>query len=283
MADIKLIVTLEELSAEGCEEIKSRRGRRGYVIGDEVIAVECTKCGEVMRRASFSNHRKKFLGVDSHCKECQRRYHADNRERDNEQRRIRYKVNLERELEQRRIYYEGNRERFVEWKRDHRQENSGMNAVIVQRRRARLAALPDDLTYDEHDAILDHFGNACALTGDTKDIHLDHVIPISWGHGGTTFGNLITLRGDLNTSKGNRHLFEWFYANKERFDLDQRRFDELVTYLADINETTPDRYRDYVDYTDEYRREVCEETGELADAQGSYATNEKEVRQSCAN
>ncbi|MEW4281722.1 HNH endonuclease [Priestia megaterium] len=113
------------------------------------------------------------------------------------------------------------------------------------RRNARERSLPNDLSNEQQDAIMTHFNNACALTGETIDLHLDHVIPLAAGHGGTTYGNMIPLRGDLNCSKNDSNLFEWFKSNRRRFELSQERFDALVQYLADVNEMTVEEYTKY--------------------------------------
>ena len=113
------------------------------------------------------------------------------------------------------------------------------------RRNARERCLPNDLTNEQQNEIIAHFNNACALTGETTDLHLDHVIPLAAGYGGTTYGNMIPLRGDLNCSKNDSNLFEWFESNRQRFKLSQERFDALVKYLADVNEMTVEEYKAY--------------------------------------
>lgn len=92
--------------------------------------------------------------------------------------------------------------------------------------------------------MISHFGG-CALTGDSN-YHLDHVIPLSSGCGGTTRGNVIPLRPDLNLSKSDSNLFVWFQSVQERFSLEERKFDQLVAYLAEANVMGISEYRDYV-------------------------------------
>ena len=320
------IVTRDELLAMGCEEVVSQRGRRAFVIGEEVIAIDCTECNSLKVRSNFGRHNSKFLGVNSSCKECirernrkwrqdnpekatessrksARKYYEDNREKELERarkwaeanpeyRRKYYEDNREKELESARKwrqdnpekatesnrksarkyrqenpeywrkYYEDNREKVLEYQRKHYEANPEMYLLKDQRRRARKLALPYDLTAEQQADINATFGNACALTGEPIDLHLDHVIPISVGHGGTTYGNMIPLSATLNTSKNASHLFEWFEANRERFNLSQRKFDELIEYLAQVNEMTTQEYRAYVDWCFDNPRDV----GELQDA-----------------
>lgn len=95
------------------------------------------------------------------------------------------------------------------------------------------------------------------LTGESV-YHLDHVIPLTAGHGGTTYENIVPLRADLNISKHNACIFKWFADNRERFDLSQRKFDELIEYLADINEVTTKEYEEFVYWCHDNPRTVEE-------------------------
>jgi hypothetical protein len=142
-------------------------------------------------------------------------------------------------------YGDAYKERALELAKIWQRNNPDKVTVIQQRRRARKKSLPDDFTEKQMEETLEYFGG-CALTGDAVDIHWDHAIPLASGYGGTTFGNMIPLRGDLNNSKNDANIFEWFSVNKERFNLSQDRFDELVRWLADVNEMSVEVYRKYV-------------------------------------
>lgn len=133
----------------------------------------------------------------------------------------------------------------------------------VARRRNLLAQLPKSITPEQLTEINARFHNSCALSEVQTDIHADHAIPVSIGHGGTEYGNMIPLNGRLNSSKHNAHLYEWFDANHERLGLSQTKFDTLITHLADVNEMTPTEYRKYTDWCFDNPREICEETGGL--------------------
>lgn len=118
--------------------------------------------------------------------------------------------------------------------------------VWQMNRRAMKALLPDTLTVNQIEAAMSFFNGGCALTNQADDLHLDHVIPLSIGRGGTTFENIIPLSGTLNISKHDGNLFEWFKSNRQRFNLSQKKFDKLIDYLANLNDMTIDEYRDYV-------------------------------------
>jgi len=116
----------------------------------------------------------------------------------------------------------------------------------VQRRRALKKKLPN-LSYD--------LGNFCLITGSGKIAH-EHFIPLGIGHGGTYQGNMIPFDFDLNNKKLDNHPFTWFEANRQRFNLDQSRFDAVVADLAAQNGLTPDEYRQYVDWCFDNKRSL---------------------------
>ena len=92
---------------------------------------------------------------------------------------------------------------------------------------------------------MEYFDRRCALTGET-DITEEHAIPLSIGHGGTIHGNMWPLCKRLNSSKYNKNIFEWFEANRQRFELSQAKFDRLIEWLAAANDMTVEEYRDFV-------------------------------------
>lgn len=150
------------------------------------------------------------------------------------------------------------RENNPNYLRDHRENNRRMYQLYVQRRRARRALLPNTLTESQQAEVFAHFNGGCALTGTSEDIHFDHVIPLATGYGGTIYENMIPLRGDLNTSKSTRCIFDWFYEEKERFELSQRNFDNLIEYLAGINDMTVEEYEEYVRWCHDNPRSIDE-------------------------
>ena len=124
-------------------------------------------------------------------------------------------------------------------------------------KRAKDQGLVGGVTKRQLADVLGRFGGGCALTN-SKDFQFDHVIPIDVGRCGSVAENLIPLNASLNSSKHANNIFEWFDDNRERFDLSQRKFDELIEYLADINEMTVEEYRDYVYWCHDNPRTVDE-------------------------
>lgn len=114
------------------------------------------------------------------------------------------------------------------------------------RRKARMDALINDFTSDDRAELIERFGGKCALTGKEVELHVDHVIPIAVGHGGTTKANMLPIWQRINSSKSDRNIFEWYAENGDRFDVCPERFEAAIAYLADLNGMTVEEYRDYV-------------------------------------
>ena len=240
----------EKLLAMGCIEKKNHKGTIYYAdINDEIIAKICSKCDEVKVLGEYSRHKRKTGGRDSVCKDCSGKNYNHWRQ-SNLHERLEYekryrKENKEKHKEYSRVHYASNKSIYAEHNRKWKSENKDRVLLLEQRRRARKQSLPNDLTLEQQNAIMTQFNNACALTGETSNLHIDHVIPLATGHGGTTYGNMIPLRGDLNSSKHDSNLFEWFESNRQRFNLSQAKFNALVKYLADVNEMTVKEYKAY--------------------------------------
>jgi hypothetical protein len=227
----------------------TRYGTVSYV--DEagsLVAKTCRKCKGLKERHQYWENGDRSHGVQTKCKDCMR-----------EERATKYREYI---LNYAKGYY---REHIEDIKKKSRKyvtkwqkANPEKVRLAGHRRQARKRALPDTLTVEQTSVILERFGG-CVFTG-SEDFQLDHVIPLAVGHGGTTKENMVPLRSDLNMSKSNRNIFEWFASNKERFNLDQTKFDELIEYLANLNEMTVEEYRDYVYWCHENPRELTEDT-----------------------
>jgi hypothetical protein len=198
--------------------IHGKRGSKGvayYESSDgNILAKSCTKCGEVKKLDYFAILKLGLGGRVSICKEC--------RVKD----------------------YELNRQHEIERVLKHQRDNPDKNKLRQHRRRARKKTLPNDFAEEQMTVTHNYFGG-CALTG-SSEIDWDHVVPLASGHGGTTYGNMIPLRSDLNKSKNDANIFEWFSANKERYHLSQERFDALVLWLAKANGMTTEKYQEHV-------------------------------------
>lgn len=269
-----------ELLAQGYVEslsnhpIKSRKVEILISKPGDIVAKVCGGCGSWCMLSDFPKSKTGLGGRDSKCKLCRsknvKRWYEENKELCKERTKTWCEVHKERSTDYKRKWHQENKEVRNEKSRKYREENpekvSAMKrkwyfenrdktALSRQRRRARLKSLPYTFNEGEMENTLEYFKDGCVLTC-SSDIHWDHVIPLASGHGGTIQENMIPLRADLNESKGDRNIFEWFEANRQRFNLSQERFDRLIEWLANKNEMTTQEYRKYVDWCHDNPRDV---------------------------
>jgi hypothetical protein len=224
---------LKERSIPKWRGLVGKMNQKGVIyyessLGD-INAKMCTTCGEIKGIDGFALLKIGLGGRVSNCKEC--------RVKD----------------------YDLNREHEIARVLKHQRDNPDKNILRQHRRRARKLYLKNDFTNEQMSKTYNYFGG-CALTG-SSEIDWDHVIPLATGFGGTTYGNMLPLRCDLNKSKSDANIFEWFERNKERFNLSQSKFDRLIEWLAEVNGMTTDEYSNFVNGCFENKRNT--DAGEL--------------------
>jgi hypothetical protein len=237
-----------EIQKSYWEEAKRKLGglkpylKVNYGMRNGEFGKECTECKEWKTLNEYYDFSKKGKGVGgkrSKCIQCVKNrgkvtnkiWHEKNKE---------YKNSKCREWSAKNKGWETERSR--NWAR----ANPDKVSIFYQKRQARKKYLPNTLTDEEYSRALEYFGNACALTGRTSNLEMEHAVPMSIGHGGTTFGNCYPMSKGINQSKWKNNIFEWFEANRQRFELSQERFDKLIEWLASANAMTVEEYRDYV-------------------------------------
>lgn len=201
----------------------------------DYLKMNCSICGEEKEITEFYSITKGsgYFGMRRECRNCslQRVRNWANKNRD----RI-----VESVRRNRKRYRELYPEKFKRYTTEHQ-----------AKRRALDIHLGYDFSVKENEKI---FGTTCVLTGDT-DIAYDHFVPLNWGHVGSYNRNMYPLNQRLNSSKWAHNPFDWFEDNHERFGLIRRKFDELVTILAELNGLTTDEYRDFVYWCEANKRE----------------------------
>lgn len=207
----------------------------------EIARKKCRECLETKEMNDFYPANKGNLGGrKAVCIKCEnatfRDYYYKNADYLNEQRIKRRENDPERDLETQRRYFARNRERINKRRTMY---PSNIN------RAAREFGLPAEFTVEDKELLLEIFGG-CALTGEKDNLHYDHVIPLTTRVGGTVSWNIMPLKAGLNISKGSKNVFEWFEANKERFELSDERFERAIKYLANEKGVTPEEYRKFV-------------------------------------
>ena len=234
------------------KKIPGTRKNLKYIetVNGNVLSRECSICREMKSITSFNKRTGGFAGHKTYCKTCAsesfKRWREDNIEKEKERRRDYYIENREIEIRNAKIYVEMNRDKVAETKRRWKVNNRELHALSEQRRRTRKSKLPCNFTAKDLESLLRKFDNSCALTGRKDNLQIDHIIPLATGHGGTIYGNMAPLTGVLNSSKNDANIFEWFEANRRRFELSQDKFDRLIDFLAEANDMTVEEYRDYV-------------------------------------
>jgi len=134
----------------------------------------------------------------------------------------------------------------VEKARQHKSKwakNNPEKLVLKEmKRRTIVKSLPFDFTYEKREELMNYYNHSCALTG-SKDIHLDHVIPLCLEVVGSVFSNMLPLSAELNLDKKDKNVFEWV---KTRPEIDQDRFNVVMTEVAERNSMTLDEYKAFV-------------------------------------
>jgi len=243
----------------------------------EIVARQCNKCGEVKELYCFHKHKRFFAGVRSECKACVQKYVVETKEhkreydkqyrKENTLRISEYykqyyadEENKERKRENNKHWYEDNKERKIEqskqWYINNRERYNENARRRVQNRRSRKRQLPNTLTKEQDTKLLEIQNNKCLLTNESKNLNLEHFIPISIGHGGTTFENCYYMEGSLNQSKYNHNPFEWIQTQSE--DVQKRFYCLLVPILAKRHGMSVKEFENYVNYCFENPRTIEE-------------------------
>jgi hypothetical protein len=230
------------VSKEGAKKTQEFRKPRKRVELEErgdVIGKKCTDCGEWKALEFFHKDKYKSYGLKYHCKVCDYKRRKEN-EKSAVVKKCQHKYPYSEKSEE---YKKRERERKRSWKKKNKQSVK----VIRLNRRAKLKLLPNNLSVEEINMINSKFKDCCSISG-VGDIHWDHILPISIGHGGTTFGNIIPLSAELNVSKNDSNIFEWFEANRQRFELSVNKFNRMVEFIATANALTAQEYREFYDW-----------------------------------
>lgn len=262
-----------------CKECRSERKtpkRKAVKInidGMNVDAIDCTLCKEIKPLTEFSKGNG-VGGKQTKCKQCQSEYHEINKERENERSRQWLINNPEKAKEMRRNFIENNpnykRDYYRKWRLKNKDKTHKyylkqkpkhklhmkkwhmknkeyhrfLNKVNGIKRRAIDNYLLGDCSAEDIVSLREYFNNQCSLSEAKENIHIDHFIPISIGHGGSYIGNLIPLSEPLNRSKFNKNPFEWIKQDEVDIDLD--KWENLIEYLSNINDMSNDEFRSFV-------------------------------------
>ena len=218
-----LSYTCKDCDKEYRKQKKAKNKKKKFIYDDKKVK-ECNECGEEKPATPdyFNRDIKMKDGLPNTCKECVKKKSQKH-----------YQENKEEKREYNRKYYQENKEWHREYLVTYRLENPEVNRLHKQRRRARMAQLPHDLTLDEWEDTLEYFDYSCAYCGVSDDnLGKEHVIPIVKG-GGYTVDNIIPACQSCNSSKHTTDLEEW-YVSYEHYDED--RLNKILDYVKIMEE-----------------------------------------------
>lgn len=171
----------------------------------------CWDCGLTKQLADFYRDKNRPDGRSCQCRVCQAAYSRNRRLTDPEAARgpsRRYgAAHPEKASERSRRHYKAHRKERIEQKRQWRAANPDREAVIAQRRRARMAAVDNTLTSAEWNEILAKYDYRCVyclipFTAKQKAT-MDHVTPLSRG-GTNRKENVVPACTSCNCRKSNK-------------------------------------------------------------------------------
>ncbi len=180
-----------------CE--RQRRPKSIFVPAEK----QCSACKNVLPASRFYRTVHETTGLTSQCRSCMYRRALENQKRYRAERAEHYRelhrqwvAENPRSAEQ----LKSDKERLQIWDAAH----PGRKAVREQKRRARKAAVLNDFTAEQWDALKIAYRYRCAYCGEKpKNLTMDHVIPISKG-GPHTLSNIVPACKTCNTAKGAR-------------------------------------------------------------------------------
>lgn len=162
----------------------------------DIIAKFCPKCGENLPASAFYKDKSRRDGLQSRCRVCQKAWHEANPG---------YK----------RAWLESNQEKDRAYQKTYRKANPEVYKAANHRRRARELNAEGDHNSAQATARTAVHGDSCIYCASTKDLHLDHIKPLSKG-GSNWAANLAPACATCNKSKNDKwgeDLLRWVEQN----------------------------------------------------------------------
>ncbi|KAF3303620.1 hypothetical protein FPV24_00500 [Carnobacterium sp. PL24RED07] len=264
--DTKQII--EELGLTGGHYELTTNRKKTPIVKDtntgEIVAKCCSKCDTMKLRKGMTKNNRKKDGLDSECLNCRKAYNAIPKVK---KRKAEYNAeyNAIPENKKRKAEYNAEYHAIPENKKRHAEYLAEYNAIPenkkrkaestaewqrnnpdkVAKRNARRNARKRNLPSEDISSIS---FEKCVLTGATDNVHIEHMIPLDWGNGGTYPGNVYAMEGTANLSKGNRNPFEWYESHGERFGISFEAWSDLIEELAERNGMDPSEYVRFVNW-----------------------------------
>ena len=205
---------------------------------------KCTKCGELL--VAYSGNFKKAKtgkwGLNSNCKECDKKYREKNKKQiseyhkqyykehkeekkqyyeENRDKRLKYdkqyyEEHKEEKLEKHKQYYEEHKEEIAEYKKEWQKDNPHKVLNAKNKRRSKEENQGRDITKEQWYEMMCWFDWCCAYSGEyiggdnaDKKRTTDHIISISKG-GLNEPWNCVPMLKSYNSSKCTNNMEEWY-------------------------------------------------------------------------
>lgn len=196
----------------------------------------CSKCKEEKLFSEFAKDKRRKDGIQCQCKECDRKYRLQNKDKITSTNKKYYEKNKSTILDQKKEYYEENKDSILSYKAEYHIKNSEIiiekkklyrqinpevyriwanenkdkiAAYAALRRARKLQATPKWLSEDQLSEISFYYW-LCNLMSEDNDVkyHVDHIVPLQ---GKDVCGlhvpwNLQILEASENIRKSNKLL-----------------------------------------------------------------------------
>jgi 5-methylcytosine-specific restriction endonuclease McrA len=171
----------------------------------------CTKCGENKPHSAFSKKSAQPDGLRTRCRQCEkarkRSYYQQNAERAREWQKQYYQTHIEARRRYTHTYRNRDRQHIRELDRAWRIKNPDKLAAKQNRYDARKRLLPQQLTLEQWQWLLDQTNHCCVYCGKHESeigrLQQEHVIPLS-RRGAYTITNIVPACRPCNSRKKDR-------------------------------------------------------------------------------
>lgn len=187
---------------------------------------ECTRCGRVRmicygnicsscRMIEWKSRHPEYKKIHAEREKKWRAEHPKE-QKEREDRRTKTPKRIAWQKQHHKQYYAEHREELCEYASQWRRANPEQRDHYKKQRRARVLNLPDTLTLEEWDAILERFNHSCVYCQRTdQELVKDHLIPAVMG-GGFTAENIVPACTSCNCSKSDTPVEEFIALGKAK-------------------------------------------------------------------
>lgn len=204
------------------------------------LSTTCKSCKDISSKRWIANNKEQKYVTSKRYREAhkqklseyQKIYRQEHEEQMREYKREWRLENIDRFRENQRRYQRDNRDKVNKWQSEcyhnNLEKSRTRGRIKALNRRARMKDLPNTLTPDQWDQVLNYFDQRCAVCGRLPSEHegltiaADHWIPVSDPNcPGTVIWNIVPLchgNTGCNNSKSNQDPREWLKNDQAILD-----------------------------------------------------------------